>query len=206
MFNNLLKALHAKDDPAHYKPKRLNLSEELEKLPMLSDTVDLFPETMPPPEGIANGLTPTFRFSSSATAGEATNRRTTWESPSIAFSSPPAASMAPNRPSTSSSLTSMFVFPSYSTGAIATDRPSTSSSPSPISLFASSTATLPSDRSSTTFGSHMTPKLASKRLSGSVPAHRHHHHNFQKEGFRTTSIRPTKSVTKHTETPRPVAH
>eukprot|EP00250_Pteridium_aquilinum_P013774 c21566_g1_i1 orf=184-1734(-) len=33
VFNSLLKSLHMKEDPASHKPKRSNLSEELEKLP-----------------------------------------------------------------------------------------------------------------------------------------------------------------------------
>lgn len=135
MFNGLLKSLHMKDDA---KPKRLNLSEELDKLPKGR------------PIGMSRG-------------SPMASKRATPNSP---FSSSDAAMASKETPTPSSSATNM-----------------ASKNPPTLSAFSAAAAAA----------------LASKRspapaTSPSVQNYYQYHHHFRNEGFRTSSIKPSKSM------------
>ncbi|MCO5600560.1 hypothetical protein L7F22_054674 [Adiantum nelumboides] len=138
VFNSLLKTFQKKDD---HKPKRSNLSEELEKLPThRPQGIGRGPPLLQ--DMVANRGSPTCSFASSATATASK------ESPTSSATT--AAAMASRKSNPFSAAAAA--------AAMASKRPSNSC------------------------------------VSPTLQNYYQQYHHFRNEGFRTTSIRPSKSV------------
>ncbi|KAI5067741.1 hypothetical protein GOP47_0018269 [Adiantum capillus-veneris] len=140
VFNSLLKSFHKKDD---HKPKRSNLSEELEKLPKHRSL------------GIGRGL-------------------------------PLLQDMDLNR-----------ALPTRSFSAMATKESPTSSSPAATAVASKKSPSSTSKTAAAAAAAAMAYKRApNSYATPTVQNYYQQHHHFRNEGFRTTSIRPSKYVTK----------